>query len=298
MKVGIICAGIGPRATGGFIRASAKAAERAGFSSYWLPEHVLLFGAHPLSTHPYAYMSGSDRSPERPVDDPRLAWSDPVVGMAWAAAVTETIEIGSSIIILPQRNPVVLAKEVVTLDAFSGGRIALGVGVGWCREEYEAVGAAWAARGQRMDEHIAVLRTLWDHDRSEFRGETLRFSDAYMYPKPFGGRRIPILIGGESDAAIRRAACLGDGWNAINLPVEQAGARIALLKRIAQEHGRDPAQLRFIATVFPATSAAELVRYRDAGVTEFNLMTGEVPVEAREIDDHLSRLAERFVHID
>lgn len=158
MKVGIICGGIGARASGAFIRNSARAAERAGFASYWLPEHVLLFGAHPLSTHPYAYMSGADSSPARRVSDPRVAWSDPVVGMAWAAAATERIEIGSSIIILPQRNPVVLAKEVITLEEFSGGRVALGVGVGWCREEYQAVGADWAARGRRMDEHIAVLR--------------------------------------------------------------------------------------------------------------------------------------------
>lgn len=296
MKVGIICAGIGQRSTGDFIRASARSAERLGFSSYWLPEHVLLFGAHPRSIHPYAYMSGRDPT-ERREDEARVAWSEPVVGMTWAAAATRTIEIGSSIIILPQRNPVILAKEIPTVDQFSGGRVAIGVGVGWCREEYEAIGADWAGRGRRMDEHMEVLRALWDHDRSDFAGETIRFKDAYMYPKPAGERRLPLLVGGESDAALTRAASLGDGWNPINLPVTAAKERIVKLKALAYEHGRQADALRIVATIFPATPVSDLVLYRDAGVTEFNLMTGEVPTQSDAIEAHLGRLADTFVKV-
>lgn len=116
-----------------------------------------------------------------------------------------------------------------------------------------------------------------------------------MYPKPTGGRSIPIIVGGESDAAIARAARLGDGWNAINLPVAAAVESIALLKQQAREHGREADRLRIIATIFPATPLAELARYRDAGVTEFNLMTGDVPTGPAELEAHLGELAERFV---
>ncbi len=292
MKVGIICGGIGARSTGDFIRRSARCAERLGFSSYWLPEHVLLFGAYPQSVHPYAYMRGKED--EAPAFDPNVPWADPIVGMTWAAAATSTIEIGSSIIILPQRNPVVLAKEVVTLDEFSGGRVAIGAGVGWCKEEYETVGADWEHRGRRMDEHIRVLRSLWNAGMSEFEGETVRISNAYMYPKPVRGG-IPILVGGESEAALNRVAMLGDGWNAIKLPVERAAERIVRLKELTRRHGRDPDDLRLIATVFPSTPADILARYRDAGVTEFNLMTGEIPVEDAALDAKLEELSTRFV---
>lgn len=291
MKVGIACGGIGERSTGKFIKGSAQAAERAGFATYWLPEHVLLFPSHPQSTHPYANLSGDENF----APDPRVPWADPVVGMTWAAAATNTIEIGSSIVILPQRNPVVFAKAVATLDEVSGGRVAIGAAVGWCKEEYDAIGADWARRGKRMDEHISVLRSLWDNDCSEFHGETIFFKNAYMYPKPTDGRRIPILLGGESDFSLRRVARLADGWNAINLPVDDAPSRIAMLKQLTREQGRDPQALRIIATIFPTTALDVLERYRDAGVTEFNLMTGDVPLDPASLEDWMQSSREKFV---
>jgi probable F420-dependent oxidoreductase len=291
MKIGIICGGIGERSTGNFIARSARAAEEAGFSSYWLPEHVLLFGAYPQSTHPYAYMSGDKGFGH----DPRVAWADPVVGMTWAAAATSTIEVGSSIVILPQRNPLVFAKAVATIDEVSGGRVAIGAGVGWCREEYEAIGADWAHRGKRMDEYIAVLRSLWDNDLSEFHGETISFENAYMYPKPGNGRRIPILLGGESEFSMKRVAALADGWNAINLSVAEAPSRIARLKELARAQGRDPDVLRIIVTIFPSSAIDDLQRYRDAGATEFNLMTGDVPLAGGELEDAMREFGRRFI---
>jgi probable F420-dependent oxidoreductase len=292
MKVAIGCAGIGAAATGDFIRRSAQAAERHGFSSYWLPEHVVRFGAYPESTHPYAAMFGGSTS----MSDARVPFLDPIVGMAWAAAATSTIEIGSAIIILPQRNPVVLAKELVSLDQCSGGRIALGAGVGWCKEEYDAIGADWAGRGRRMDEHIAVLRTLWDKDEAAFQGETISFANAFMYPKPVRKGGIPIILGGESDASLRRIARMGDGWLGLNVPVEQAHDRIAMLKRLTREQDRDPEALRIMCPIFETTRLDTLERYRDAGATEYYLLaSGAETIDEQSLDARLAELAGRFV---
>lgn len=290
MRVGICCAGVGKEAGGDFVRRSAIAAERAGFSTFWTGEHVVLFGAYPESRYPYAGDYGTDV----PVPDPRMPIVDPVVTMTWVAAVTTRIEVGSGIMILPQRNPVVLAKELATLDSYCGGRVVLGAGIGWCKEEYDAVGADWKGRGKRMDEHLAVLRTLWRDDAAAFAGETISFSDAYLYPRP-RDNHVPILIGGESDLALKRVARAGDGWLAFKLPVEDAAARVARLKQLTREQGRDPEKLRIITAAFTSTSDDDLKRYRDAGITEFNLVTsGELPLDDG-LDAAMADLGRRFV---
>jgi len=292
MRVGICCAGVGAEASGIFVRRSALAAEQAGFSTFWTGEHVVLFGAYPESKYPYAGAYGSDV----PVPDPRQPIVDPVVTMSWVAAATSKIEVGSGIMILPQRNPVVLAKELSTLDAFSEGRVVLGAGVGWCKEEYDAIGADWPGRGKRMDEHIAALRALWRDDVSRFAGETISFDNAYLYPKPVRGNDIPILIGGESDVALKRVARAGDGWLAFNLPVDTAAERVRRLKELTKEQGRDPEQLRIVTAIFSSTSKEDLMRYREAGVTEFNLVTaGELPHDEAGLAHGIAELGARFV---
>jgi probable F420-dependent oxidoreductase len=292
MRVGICCAGVGTAASGEFIRRSARAAEAFGFSTFWTGEHVVLFGAYPESKYPYAGAYGTDV----PVPDPRTPIVDPVLAMAWAASATTTLEVGSGIMILPQRNPVVLAKELSTLDEFSGGRVVLGAGIGWCKEEYDAVGADWVHRGKRMDEHIDALRVLWRQDMSRFSGETVSFDNAYLYPKPVRNNDIPILIGGESDVALKRVARAGDGWVAFNLPVDIAADRVRKLKELTKEHGRDPDSLRIVTAVFSTTSKDDLLRYREAGVTEFNLVTaGELPLDPVGLGDGMAEFGRRFV---
>ena len=294
MEVGICCVGIGPYSTGDFIRRSAQAAERSGFSSFWVGDHVLLFGAYPESPYPYA--GGLFGDP--PIPDPRSALYEPLMAMCWAAAATKKIEIGSSIVILPQRNPVVLAKELAVLDEFSGGRVLFGAGVGWCKEESDAIGADWPTRGKRMDEYIAAMRSLWRNDLSEFAGETIAFKNAYMYPKPLRNSDIPILIGGDTDLAIKRVARAGDGWLAFKLPTEEAPARVALLKQLTREQGRDPEKLRISAAIFTWTSADELKRYRDAGITQFLLFNcGELPIEDAALNDKMAETGHRFVDL-
>jgi probable F420-dependent oxidoreductase len=308
MKVGITCGGIGPYATGHFLRHSAKAAEDAGFAHYWLPEHVVQFAAYPESKYPYSDGSGQDL-PEQAADaplqwdddtyamsDPRNPLVDPVIGMAWAAAATSTIEVGSNILVLPQRQPVFLAKELASLDSFCGGRVLLGVGTGWAREEFDAVGVDFAARGKRTDEGIAALRRLWEDEVSTYAGEHFAFGGACSYPKPARPGGIPILIGGESRPAMRRVARLGDGWLPYNLPVEEAAAAIAALRAMTREYGRDPERLRIIKIVYANARLDDLKRYRDAGVTEFNIASsGEVPLDEAGIRAKFAGFAKTLV---
>lgn len=308
MKVGITCGGIGPYASGSFITASARAAERAGFAHYWMPDHVVQFAAYPRSTYPYAKGSGQElpvQSTDAPLQfsddtyanvDPRNPLIDPVIGMAWAAAATTTLEVGTNILVLPQRNPVVLAKELATLDSFAQGRVALGVGVGWAKEEFEATGADFSVRGKRTDEAIATMRSLWSQDVSSFAGTFDRFTDVYCYPKPVRQGGVPVLIGGESKAAIRRVAQLGNGWLPYNLPVGQAASVIAELRTMTRSAGRDPVKLRIIKIVYSNARMDDLKRYRDAGVSEFNIASsGEIPTDEIGIESKFTEWQERIV---
>jgi probable F420-dependent oxidoreductase len=307
MKVGITCGGIGPYASAAFLKASVQIAERAGFAHYWLPEHVVQFAQYPESDYPYASGSGQDL-PEQsadaplqfgddtnPLSDPRLPIVDPVVGMSWLAAATTRIEVGTNILILPQRNPVLLAKALATLDAFADGRVILGVGVGWAKEEAEAVGVDFSNRGKRTDESIALMRALWATEATSFSGKFHHFKNAFSFPKP--ARAIPILIGGESEAALKRVARLGDGWLPYNLPVEEAPAVIARLKVMTKAEGRDPAALRIVKIIYSSAVLDDLRRYRDAGVTEFNIASnGEIPLDDSGMEVEIGALAERLVH--
>jgi probable F420-dependent oxidoreductase len=296
MKIGITCGGIGPYASGPFIRASARAAEQVGFAHYWMPDHVVQFAAYPASTYPYAAGSGQ-QTPEQSTDaplqfadtyahvDPRNPLIDPLMGMAWAAAATSTLEVGTNVLVLPQRNPVVLAKELATLDAFSQGRVLLGVGVGWAKEEFLATGADFAVRGKRTDEAIGALRALWNQPVSSFAGTYDSFSHAYSYPKPTRPGGIPVLIGGESKPAMRRVARLGDGWLPYNLPVDQAAVVIAELRAMTRDAGRNPESLRIIKIIYSNAGLDDLKRYHDAGVTEFNMASsGELPTDETGIE--------------
>jgi probable F420-dependent oxidoreductase len=221
--------------------------------------------------------------------DPHTLLADPIVAMTWAAAATTTIEIGTNVIILPQRHPVVLAKALSTLDAFCGGRIALGVGSGWTAREYAAVGADWRGRGRRMDEYVDAMRALWRDDAATFSGETVRFERAHMHPRP--AHPIPVLFGGESPAVLRRVARMGDGWIPVLMPLADAPRILGDLRRWTVEAGRDPDALRIIKSITLRDSLDDLARFRDAGVTEFKLSCyGELPGEAAET----TRIVEGF----
>jgi probable F420-dependent oxidoreductase len=220
-----------------------QAAEEAGFESAWTVEHTVV---------PAGYVSAYPYSPDgkMPGGIENFPLPDPLIWMAYVAAATTTIKLATGILILPQHNPVVVAKQVATLDHMSGGRVLLGIGVGWLKEEFDAIGASFADRGERTDEYVQALRALWSQAKPSFRGKTVNFQNAYCQPQPVHGT-VPIIVGGHSPAAARRAGRIGDGF----FPARGASAElIGLVRRTAEQHKRDPTLVE-ITTSMPATRA-------------------------------------------
>ena len=219
----------------------ALAAEAAGFESLWTVEHTVVPGGYG-STYPYAggaKMAGGDDAIPLP---------DPLIWMAYVAAATKRVKLATGIMILPQHNPLVVAKQVATLDHMSGGRILLGIGVGWLKEEFDALGVPFEERGARTDEAIAILRELWGAEKPTFDGRFYRFKDAYCRPQPVA-KHVPIIVGGHSPAAARRAGRLGDGF----FPARGAPKDLFdMVRNAAREAGRDPASIE-ITTSLPDT---------------------------------------------
>ncbi len=180
-----------------------QAAEAAGFDSIWTVEHVVYPDDY-VSQYPYDPSGKMAMTADAPLPDP-LIW------LTWVASATQNLRLGTGILILPQRNPVVLAKALGTLDSMSGGRVTLGIGVGWLKEEFEALGIPWERRGQRTDDYIGAMRALWDGNSVSYSSDHASFSGVSVNPKPANGR-VPIVIGGHSRAAARRAGRLGDGF--------------------------------------------------------------------------------------
>jgi probable F420-dependent oxidoreductase len=231
MKFGIAFANTGPLAEGPTAAACARAIEAAGFDSVWTVEHVLVPVDYE-STYPYAR---SGRMPGgETVDIP-----DPLVWLAYVAAATESLLLGTGILILPQRNPAIAAKEVASLDRLSGGRVRLGIGVGWLEEEFDALGVPFAGRGARTDAYVAAMRALWTGEQVDLDDGYHRWERAVSLPRPTNGT-VPIVVGGHSEAAARRAGRLGDGFFPGKGTPEQLAALITLARQSAEDAGRDP----------------------------------------------------------
>ena len=234
MKFGIVFANTGPFADPVLARSFAVAAEKVGFESLWTVEHVVV-PARYESTYPYSPTGKMPGRDDAPVPDP-LVW------LAFVAAATTTIRLATGILILPQRQPVVLAKELATLDVLSGGRVEFGVGVGWLREEFDALGIPFADRGRRTDEYVEALRTLWREPEATFHGKYTSFSNCISQPQPVH-KSIPIHIGGHSEIAARRAGRLGDGFFPGDGRHELLRELLAIARESAAQHGRDPQRL-------------------------------------------------------
>ena len=206
-------------------------ASGAGFESLWGGEHVILPDSI-SSKYPYSADGKIPAEPDTPIPDP-LIW------LAFAAAAAPTLRLGTCILIVPQRNPLVLAKELATLDQLSGGRVELGLGIGWLKEEFDALGVSWERRGARNDEYIAAMRALWAAPHAEFHGEFVDFAPVTCSPRPVNGS-IPVLVGGHTDAAIQRAVRIADGYFPGEGNSERLGKLIERLRTAAEEAGRDP----------------------------------------------------------
>jgi probable F420-dependent oxidoreductase len=233
MKFGLAFSNIGSFVGPGQAVQLAHAAEDAGFESVWTVDHVVIPAGY-RSRYPY------DPSGRLGPDD--TVFPDPLIWLTYIAAATSTLRLGTAILILPQRNPVVLAKELATLDHLSGGRVILGVGVGWLKEEYEALGVPWEGRGRRGEESIGAMRALWSDDRASYHGETTSFSDCFLRPQPAQGT-IPIHIRGHSLSAARRAGRIGDGFFPFGVGRHEVPALLDQVGQGARDAGRDPSAI-------------------------------------------------------
>ncbi len=216
----------------------AQAADEAGFESLWTVEHTVVPAGY-VSAYPYAesgkMADGNDAIP----------LPDPLIWMAYVAAATKRIKLATGILILPQHNPVVVAKQVATLDYMTGGRILLGVGVGWLKEEFEVLGVPFEDRGKRTDEYMLALRELWGSNSPTFNGEFVKFKSTYCQPQPVNGG-VPIIVGGHSKAAARRAGRFGDGF----FPARGAPRELFDIARAeAKAAGRDPEKLELTVSM-------------------------------------------------
>jgi probable F420-dependent oxidoreductase len=263
MKIGFFAVGIGDSSRPEMITAIATNAERLGFATVWAPEHVVLLEKF-ASRYPY---SGDGQLPV-PTTTPLL---DPFVALTYAAAHTSRIRLATGICILPERNPLVLAKVAASLDYLSNGRFALGIGIGWLEEEFKAIGVPWERRTKRTREYVEAMRNLWGDERSSYKGEFVSFEDARSYPKPIQGRKLPILVGGQTDAALKRAAAYGDGWCGFNLTPEDTAQKITQLRELMKAAGRSAENFEFSMSPTATSTPADLKRYRDAGVDELYL---------------------------
>ncbi len=225
MRLGLFSINMGPCAEPGVLAATATAAEEVGFDSVWAGEHVVL---------PDPQVPPSPMAPQ----DPAL---DPLFALAWAAAATSRILLATGIVILPQRNPVVLAKQVASLDVLSRGRVVLGVGVGYLEPEFRAIGANFEERGAVTDEYLDAMDQLWYQDHPEFDGRFASFGGVDAYPRPVQ-RPMPIVVGGRTPPAYRRAVARGHGWYGFALTPDDVAEHLAGLRRAADRVDR-PAEL-------------------------------------------------------
>lgn len=216
----------------------ARHAERVGFDSVWGGEHVIR-PTEISSAYPYTKDGAMP-------GDTDTAIPDPLIWLAYVAAAAPTLRLGTCILIVPQRNPVVLAKELATLDSLTGGRVELGLGVGWLEEEFQAIGVPWKKRGARNDEYVAAMKALWAGPHAEFHGEFVDFEPVTCSPRPVNGT-IPILVGGDTPAAVRRAARIADGYFPGTSDPETLSQLIKDVGAEAVAQGREPDEIEIHA---------------------------------------------------
>lgn len=270
MKIGVFSLAPGMAKGTALTKAFASNAERLGFSTLWVPEHVVLLDKY-ASKYPYSEDGVLPAPTNAPIPDPFLS-------LTVMASATEKIRLATGICLVPEHNPVVLAKVIATLDWLSDGRFALGVGIGWLEEEFIAIGIPWERRAQRTRECIEAMRRLWGDEVSSYQGEFVSFKEVRSYPKPVSGAKMPIIFGGESMPALRRVAEYGTGWFGFNLLPDEAAAKIRKLEELLRANNRKLSDIDLIVSPSgkPITPD-DLKRYRDAGVSEVVITTMGLP---------------------
>lgn len=235
MKIGLFAVNYGTCGDPASAVRIAQAAEAAGLESVWTGEHIVL---------PDPSLPSFPLAPDTPI-------LDTIVALTWIAAHTKRVHIATGIIVLPLRNPLLLAKELATLDAVSGGRLIIGVGAGWMEAEFKALGVPMEKRGERMDDALRAMRAIWTMEHPEYRGPSVSFSHVASRPLPLQRPMPPIVIGGESPSAFRRAVTMANGWYGFGLTLEQTKQRIENLRRAAEQHARPAEFGKLEITVTP-----------------------------------------------
>jgi probable F420-dependent oxidoreductase len=260
----------------------AIAADEFGYESVWLPEHLIFTETMSRSPRP------GETHPPVPPDTPIF---DAFAYLSYIAGRTEHVRLGTHVYNIGLRHPFVTARAVQTLDVVSGGRVEFGIGASWLEEEWDAAQLDFGSRGARVDECIAVCKRLWTEDMVSHHGEHFRFDGVVFVPKPVQQPWPPILVGGESRAALRRAATLGDGWIGMNHDFASGAAQIAALHALLADAGRDPAAFP-VCLGGPVTSRDDLQRWEDLGVTRLVISPWARP---RDAIDGMRRFADAYL---
>ncbi|HTK17084.1 MAG TPA: TIGR03619 family F420-dependent LLM class oxidoreductase [Acidimicrobiia bacterium] len=277
MKFGVALGALNPRVH----EEATLEAERLGYESVWLPEHLVFTRRMSRSPHP-----GADHPPVPP-DTPIY---DAFAYLAYLAARTERVRLGTHVFNIGLRHPFTTARGAQTVDLLSNGRFELGVGASWLEEEWVAAQLDFATRGRRVDEAIEVCKRLWTEETVSHHGEFFSFDEVAFEPKPVQPEGPPILVGGESKAALRRAVRLADGWIGMSHTFESGAAQIHLLRALLDEHGRSSTDRFEIALAGPVESRADVMRWEELGVTRMILAPWR---RSSDAIDGLRRLADR-----
>jgi probable F420-dependent oxidoreductase len=271
-----------------WMTAFARHLQACGFESIVVVEHTVLATRYE-SVYPYDPSGRVELAPDCPVPDPLDL-------LSFLAAHTDRLGLATGVLVLPNHHPVVLAKRAATVDALSGGRLRLCVGVGWLREEIEACGTEFASRGRRADEQLTVLRMLWDQQAGgvTHRGEFFQFDNVVCNPKPVNGQRLPIHVGGHSKAAARRAGRLGDGFQPLGVAGAQLADLLSLMRDEATAAGRDPADIEL--TLGHSVSKIDLERAERLAAQGADRVVLAMPpiADLEQAKDELSACAQRL----
>ena len=274
MKFGIAFANIGPNIEPERACELARSAEESGFESIWTADHIVVPAGY-RSTYPYDPTGRLPSGEDAPFPE-SLIW------LAYVARATSTLRLATGILILPERNPVVLAKELATLDYLSSGRVTLGVGIGWLREEFEAIGVPYERRGERLEESVGAMRALWSQECAAYEGRTVRFRDVYLRPQPRGGA-VPVHIGGHTDAAADRAGRIGDGFFPFGVDRYRLPGLLATMRTAAEDAGREPSAIEVTVASFvtsdPGAARADVAELAELGVTRVVIPAAMFPGE-------------------
>jgi len=258
MKFGLMFVNAGPFSYPHLFEGLVRTAEEIGIESLWTVEHVVVPVGYE-SEYPYSETGKMPGPESMPIPDPLLP-------LAYAAALTKTIRLGTGVMILPQRHPAYVAKQVATLDVLSGGRALLGIGSGWLKEEFDVLGVPFHERGKRTDESIRAIRSLWQDEPQAFDGKFYRWGAVESHPKPVQRPGVPIIVGGHSAAAARRAARCGDGFFPGRGDLSTLQSLLSVLREECTRLGRDIAEIEITAGTL-GTDVDAVRRFADLGVS-------------------------------